>query len=176
MAKSSKPVGVDYLWGTTRVSLGLIFFWAFIDKLFGLGFATCNTDGVVELGCDAAWFNGGSPTEGFLNYATSGPFAEFFQSLAGVVWIDWLFMMGLMLIGVALIMGVGVKIAGWSGAVLMLLMWAAALPPEHHPLLDDHIIYALVLIGLTKVNGTQALGFRDWWMKQQVVKDFPVLE
>ena len=52
------------IWGLTRISLGLIFIWAFLDKTFGLGFATCrNTKTeVVDMMCSTAWVNGGSPT------------------------------------------------------------------------------------------------------------------
>jgi thiosulfate dehydrogenase [quinone] large subunit len=63
--------------------MGLIFLWAFFDKLLGLGFATK---------AENAWINGGSPTSGFLLHGTKGPFAEFFQSLAGIPTVDWLFM------------------------------------------------------------------------------------
>ena len=30
----------EYILGLLRISIGLIFLWAFFDKLFGLGFAT----------------------------------------------------------------------------------------------------------------------------------------
>jgi len=55
-------------------------------------------------------------------------------------------------------------------------MWTAALPPENNPLLDDHIIYILVLAGIYRTNGTQAWGLRNWWIKQNIVKKYPNLE
>ena len=42
-----------YLLATVRMALGFTFLWAFVDKTFGLGFATAPAD---------AWVNGGSPT------------------------------------------------------------------------------------------------------------------
>ncbi len=119
-----------------RISMTLIFLWAFFDKLFGLGFATT---------VDKAWIAGGSPTTGFLMYATKGPFAGFFQSLAGVGVVDWLFMLGLLFVGLTLILNRYVKWGALAGIVMMLLMYLAVLPPENNPLIDDHIIYALVL-------------------------------
>ena len=177
MAKK-KHTPADYLWGTTRISLGLIFLWAFFDKLFGLGFATCRNSetNAVDVMCDSAWLEGGSPTTGFLKFATEGPFAEFYQGLAGNTFVDWLFMLGLLGIGVALVFGIAMKIAAWTGALLMVMMWTAVLPPEHHPFLDDHIIYALVLLGLWQVNDRQTLGMRDAWRKTELVKKYPVLE
>src|SRR6266511_711287 len=41
-----------------RVAVGFVFLWAFLDKTFGLGYATPSAK---------AWINGGSPTKGFLS-------------------------------------------------------------------------------------------------------------
>ena len=81
--------------GLTRIALGFVFFWAFIDKLFGLGFSTA---------ADKSWLLGNSPTAGFLSHATHGPFASVFQTLVGQAWVDVLFMLGLLLIGLALML------------------------------------------------------------------------
>lgn len=125
-----------FLWVALRLSMGFIFFWAFIDKTFGLGFATVS---------EKAWINGGSPTFGFLTMATKGPFVEFFRSLAGVAVVDWLFMLGLLFVGVSLIVNRYVSLAGIAGATMLLLMYFSLLWPENNPIIDDHIIYALVL-------------------------------
>lgn len=53
-----------HVWAVLRISLGWIFLWAFLDKTFGLGAATES---------DNAWVDGGSPTEGYLSFATRGP-------------------------------------------------------------------------------------------------------
>ena len=167
-----------YVWGVTRILLGTVFLWAFVDKVFGLGFTTCRDakTGVVSVMCNKAWLEGGSPSTGFLKFATTGPFGEFFQGLAGNVFLDWLFMVGLLGIGVALILGIGMRIAAYSGVLLLLLMFAAALPPEHHPFVDEHIIYAVVLVGLWRVNKEQKLGLGSWWRKSALVKRLPILE
>lgn len=177
MAIKSKDKGM-YALALARISLGLIFLWAFFDKLFGLGFATCRdakTDAVSTL-CDKAWLNGGSPTKGFLSFATKGPLEGFYQNLAGNGFVDLLFMGGLLLIGVALVLGIGMRLATVSGTLLVLMMWSAALPPENNPLLDDHIVYALLLMGLLYTNDQQKLGLRSWWVKQPLVKSMPILE
>ena len=132
-----RPTADKFLWAVLRIMMGWIFLWPFLDKLFGLGFAT-------EAG--RGWVDGGSPTTGFLEFATRGPFAELFQSMTGA-FADWLFMIGLLGIGLALLLGIGVRIASVSGALMLVLMWLAALWPEHNPFLDDHLIYAFVLIG-----------------------------
>jgi thiosulfate dehydrogenase [quinone] large subunit len=84
-------------------------------------------------------------------------------------------MIGLAGIGIALIAGIGVRIAAAAGTVLLVLMWAAVLPPENNPFMDDHLIYALVLVGLALVNAGDVLGFGRWWSKTELVRRYPIL-
>lgn len=168
---------ISYVWASLRIALGFTFLWAFIDKLFGFGFATCRNPvtEAVTVGCDKAWIAGGSPTTGFLKFAVQGPFEGFFKSLAGVAFVDWLFMGALLLLGVALTLGIGIRLAAIGGSILMFSMWLALLPPENNPLVDDHIIYIGVLVGLALANNDQRIGLGAWWAKQSIVKKFPIL-
>ena len=158
---------ISYIWGLLRIGIGWIFLWAFLDKLFGLGFTTAK---------DKSWLMGISPTEGFLKMGTHGPFAIIFKSLAGYAVIDWLFMIGVLLLGLALIFGIGVKIASFFGIILLSLMWLAVLPPEHNPILDEHIIYLIILIGVYKANAGRILGLGKYWSKTKLVKKYSILE
>jgi thiosulfate dehydrogenase [quinone] large subunit len=146
-----------YIWVALRIGMGWLFLWPFLDKLFGLGFAT---------GPEDAWIAGGSPTFGYLKFATSGPFAPLFQSLAGNPVVDWLFMLGLLFVGLALLLGIGVNIAGYLGAVMMLLLWLSRLPPENNPVLDEHIVYGIILVGLATVKSEQWIGLGRWWSER----------
>ena len=148
-----------------RIGMGWIFFWAFWDKLLGLGFAT-------EAG--KSWLAGSSPTTGFLKFAVHGPFKPFFESLAGNFFVDWLFMLGLLCIGLALILGIGMKIATYAGSLLLFLMWLSLLPPENNPFVDDHIIYILALIALSQSKAGEVLGFAKSWSKTKLVQDYPL--
>ena len=145
------------IWVALRIVMGWLFLWPFLDKLLGLGFATAPEN---------AWIRGGSPTTGFLKFATSGPLSPLFQSLAGNPVVDWAFMLGLLFIGLALVLGIGVKIAGYSGAVMVLLMWLSNLPPEHNPFLDEHIVYMIILILLAASNAGQWVGLGKWWSEK----------
>lgn len=118
---------------------------------------------------DAAWIHGGSPTEGFLTFGTSGPFAGMYQSFAGAAWADALFMLGLAAIGVALISGVAMRIAATAGALMLVFMWSAALPPANNPFMDDHIFYALILVGLALVAAGHTLGLGARWERLPIV-------
>lgn len=167
-----------YTLALARISLGFIFLWSFFDKLFGLGFTTCRdakTD-IVTTMCEKAWINGGSPTDGFLKFAAKGPFADLYGSLAGNQLIATLFMAGLLLVGLALVLGIGIKVAVVSGSLLMFMMWTAVLPPEHHPVLDDHIVYIFTLLTIMFANSNQKWGLGSWWSRQKLVKNYPVLQ
>ncbi len=165
-----------YVWAVGRLSIGFVFLWAFFDKLLALGYAT-GTDrdtGAIDRFGDAAWINGGSPTTGFLSGVT-GPFKGWFEPMAGAAWADWLFMIGLLAIGVALILGIGMRIAAASGALLLVFMWMASLPLDNNPFMDDHLVYAVVLIGLAVVHAGDTLGIGRVWAHTQLVRRHPVL-
>ena len=121
----------------TRLSLGFVFLWAFLDKTFGFGFATQP---------ESSWISGGSPTYGFLSNAVQGPFADFFQGLAGLPWVDWLFMIGLLGVGITFIVNRYIRFGALVGALMLVLMYLALLWPENNPLVDDHLVYAFMML------------------------------
>jgi len=150
-----------------RVALGFIFLWAFLDKFFGLGYATA---------ADKGWIDGGSPTKGLMSGVKVGPFESFFNSIAGTWWANTLFMLGLFAIGTALILGVAMKITMFAGPLLLVLMWSAEWPMAQfdsageatrsaNPFLDDHLIYALVIIVLALIGAGRVYGLGNWWAK-----------
>ena len=147
--------------------MGWIFLWPFLDKTFGLGFATEQGNG---------WTDGASPTSGFLEFGTRGPLSDTFQSIAGSTLADGLFMIGLLGIGLALILGIGIRIASATGALLLVRMWLAALWPEHNPFLDDHLIYALVLIGVNLTEAGRHFGLGNRWTQLPTVVNHPWLK
>jgi thiosulfate dehydrogenase [quinone] large subunit len=155
-----------------RIALGFVFLWAFLDKAFGFGYATPEA---------RAWVNGGSPTKGFLSGVDVGPFQDTFHSWAGEAWADWLFMLGLLGIGIALLTGVTLRISAASGTVLMALMWAAEWPlakvtsagepsMSTNPIVDYHVVYAIALIVLALLAAGRTWGFGKAWAKLPFVQ------
>ena len=157
---------VNYLLAGIRLALGWIFLWAFLDKTFGLGHSTTSAK---------AWLNGGSPTAGFLGKAATGPFTDFYHSIAGTAVTDFLFMAALLGVGAALMLGIGMRIAAASGALLTVMMWTAVLPPESNPFMDDHLIYAAVLIVLALLGAGNTLGLGRNWTATPLVRRAPWL-
>lgn len=148
-----------------RIGLGFVFLWAFLDKTFGWHYATPS---------GRSWIHGGSPTKGFLSGVSAGPLESFYHRIAGDGWADWMFMLGLLGLGVALISGVALRFTAVAGTVLMAMMWAAEWPPAQHlstgapsmssnPLVDYHFLYALTMIAMaaTYAGNTWGLG-RIW--------------
>ncbi|SDM35315.1 DoxX family protein [Allokutzneria albata] len=155
-----------------RIATGFLFLWAFVDKLFGLGYATPSAK---------AWLSGGSPTAGYLGRVDTGPFQSALRGIAGAWWADWLFMLGLAGVGVAVLLGVGLRVAAVAGTVMMLLMWVAEWPLAQvtatgapsgstNPLVDYHVIYALVLIALAATHAGTTWGLGRAWESRELVR------
>jgi thiosulfate dehydrogenase [quinone] large subunit len=161
---TKEMMAARYAFAVARIGIGFVFLWAFADKLFGLDHATPAA---------RAWVNGGSPSGGFLK-GVHGPFAGAFNAIAGAP-ADWLFMAGLLGIGVALVLGVGMRIAAAAGALLLVLMWAASLPIATNPFLDDHLIYAVVLVGLALMHSGGTAGLGQIWDRLPIVRRIPAL-
>ncbi|MFJ1706643.1 hypothetical protein [Kitasatospora sp. NPDC088346] len=156
-----------------RVGLGLVFLWAFLDKTFGLGYATPGA---------RSWVNGASPAKGFLGHVSAGPFQSAFHHLAGQAWADRLFMIGLLGVGLALTAGVGLRVAAAGGTLLLAMMWAAEWPPARHlangaasgstnPVADYHLVYALLLIALAATSAGDTWGLGRRWAVLPIVRD-----
>lgn len=169
--------GARRVLATLRLAMGFIFAWAFLDKLLALGFSTGRLEGggIDFFAKGGAWLNGGSPTRGFLS-GSRGPLASMWQGIAGDTWVNWVFMGALLAMGVALLLGIGLRIAAVGGSVLLLSMWSVAMLPGGNPFVDSHIVYALVVVvlALTAAGNTWGLGAR--WSRTRLVQRFPFLK
>ena len=162
-----------YAFASLRLLTGFVFLWAFLDKTFGLGYATASGKG---------WVDGGSPTKGFLSSVAAGPMESTFHEWAGAGWANWLFMLGLLGVGVALVSGVALRLAAVAGTAMMALMWLAEWPPAKHlsdgtvsmssnPFVDYHLIYAVVLIALAVAGAGVTWGLGKVWAELPIVRD-----
>lgn len=145
-----------------RILIGFTFMWPFVDKLFGFGFATPS---------ERAWVNGGNPSQGFLKGVT-GPFADIFHPMASSA-SDWLFMAGLFGIGLAMLAGAGLKVAAWSGTLLLAFMYLAEFPwgqpADFHatnPIVDSHWHEAALLLVVAYSLAGDTWGLGKWWSRK----------
>jgi thiosulfate dehydrogenase (quinone) large subunit len=150
-----------------RIATGFIFLWAFLDKTFGLGYSTAKA---------AAWINGGTPSQGFLKSpAVVGPFKPFFAAIASPT-TDVLFMLGMLAVGVAVILGIGLRISAVAGTIILLFMYLAewSFGPNAastNPVVDYHIIFALSLIVIAVLSAGDAWGLGRSWKRLSVVQN-----
>jgi thiosulfate dehydrogenase [quinone] large subunit len=166
------------IWGLLRIAMGWTFLWAFLDKAFALGFSTGRNPetGVIDFFGKDAWIHGGSPTDGVLMFALKGPFKGLYDGLAGATWVEWGYMLAMLLIGVALILGIGTRLAALGGIAWMVIFYTAtAIWPEHNPFLDEHVVNTIVLAGIAYVGAGRYLGLGRYWERLAVVKRFPIL-
>jgi thiosulfate dehydrogenase [quinone] large subunit len=104
---------------------------------------------------------------GFLRNVPAGnPLTGFFASLAGNPLIDLLNMWGLTLVGLALLIGAFVRFSAFWGGVMMFFYWLASLegglldglPVAHGWVVDDHMVYIVLLFALGAFGTGRILG------------------
>jgi len=138
-----------------RLLLGVVFLWPALDKVFGLGHATTP---------ERSWIAGSSPTAGYLTHLDTPP-AALFAALAGPV-TDVLFVAAMAGTGLALLLGIGLRVAAVAGGLVMAMLFLAAWPfaaGSHNPVVDEHLVYVglLAALALTRSGDTWGLG-RAW--------------
>ncbi|MEO3755347.1 hypothetical protein [Streptomyces sp. B6B3] len=154
-----------------RIITGSIFLWAFLDKTFGLGYAT---------DAENAWVEGHSPAEGYLASVATGPLESTFHDWAGQTWVDWVYMLGMLGLGLSLVTGVALRVAALGGTLMMLFLWAGEFPPAQHlsdgspsmstnPLVDQHIVYAGAMIALAVCSAGRVWGLGRVWERLPLV-------
>ena len=93
--------------------------------------------------------------------------------------VDFVNEWGLTLLGLSLIFGVFVQLSSILGAVLMLLYYLPILdfpyPNPYSYLVDEHIIYALVLLLFASLRAGRVWGLENWCSNLPICSKFPRL-
>ncbi len=140
----------------SRVVMGWMYFYAGITKVINPNFSA------------AGYLQGAKTFAGFYQWLLSPgilPIVNFVN--------EW----GLTLLGVSLILGVGVRLSSVFGAVLMLLYYFPTLdfpyPNAHSYIVDEHIIYAAMLLFFAAVRAGRAWGLENWCSGLPFCSRFP---
>lgn len=123
-------------------------------------------------GLEKVFTSGGWNATGYLQNVTTGPFAATFAAWSGPV-VNNLVIWGEVLIGIALILGIGVRWAAFWGAVMALFFYLSQLPPEHG-WISELVIYVLLFITLMTSRVGMVLGVDTYLARYQ--KKHPVLK
>ena len=106
---------------------------------------------------------------GFLLGAKTFPqFYAWFAQPGFAWWVNPLNSWGITLVGVALILGVGVRPAAWAGAALMILYYFPhyVFPSVPHGyIVEEHIIDAAVFVLIALMPQAQAFGLRALFLR-----------
>lgn len=97
---------------------------------------------------------------------------------------DLLFMGGLAGVGIAVLAGVALRASAVAGRLMMALMWLAEFPLAQvaadgtatgstNPIVDYHVVYALVLIVLAVTPAGETWGLGRWWNALPLVRRHP---
>lgn len=139
-----------------RISMGWLMFYAGITKVM-----------------DPAW-----SAAGYLRSAKTFPelFRWFLQPEILPI-VNFINEWGLTLLGVSLILGVFVRLSSVLGAALMMLYYFPALdfpyPNMHSYIVDEHIIYALVLLFFAAIRAGRYFGLESWCSSLPICSRFP---
>jgi thiosulfate dehydrogenase [quinone] large subunit len=141
-----------------RITLGWLFFYSGITKVL-----------------NPAW-----SAAGYLQGAKT--FAGFYHWLAqpGIISvINFLNEWGLLLLGIALILGIFVRLAAVLGALVMLLYYFPGLEFPYIGktayLVDEHIIYALALLVMAAFRAGRIWGLENWCSNLPICRKYPKL-
>lgn len=146
--------------GVVRILLGWVFLWAFLDKAFGLGLNTP---------AERAWVSGASPTTGYLSSA-DGALGGLFRPMAGSLIVDWLWMLGLLAVGVAFVLGVALRPAAIVAVLVMGGIYLSMLPLANNPFLDQHLFYVVCAVAFALADAGRFLGLAAVWARLPVVE------
>jgi thiosulfate dehydrogenase [quinone] large subunit len=173
-ARVRVPRTAAYSAALLRISLGLVYLWAFISQAFGISYTNTSTAAPGQnvtygwhfsTNANNGWISSGfshSPTSSYVN-KTHGPLAFIPQNLStGLDDLFWMVAIGGL--GIALTLGILMNIAGIGGFLLNVILWFSTFPPSSNPIIDGtHTIYALVLLLLLFLHAGNKWGFGRWW-------------
>lgn len=144
--------------GLLRIALGWLFFYSGITKVLNPDWSAAGyLQGAKTLAPVYHWLLRPDvlPTVNFLN--------------------EW----GQLILGLALLLGVFVRLGGVMGAALMLLYYLPALEfpyvGKNAFIVDEHIIYALALLLLAAFRVGRIWGLENWCARLPVCAEYPRL-
>jgi thiosulfate dehydrogenase [quinone] large subunit len=155
--------------GYALVGLRVVMGWVLLQG--GLTKLVTYLDGNPENNWTAAGYLANAIPEG-------NPFTGLFASMAGSGLVDILVMWGLTLTGLGIILGAFLRWNAFWAAVMMMLFWAASLtgglmqglPLAHGWVVDDHLVYAMLLFGLGAIGAGRILGLDATLEEYEFVK------
>ena len=92
--------------------------------------------------------------------AVAGPVVMLVELVGGV-----LFMLGLLGVGLAFMLGIGTRVAAVSAAAMYTLMYLAAFPMSTNPLYDTHLLLAVAVLAMAGLAAGDHIGLGRQWSR-----------
>ena len=143
-----------------RITIGIIFLWAGLEKIIGEGLGTWTAAGFLEFATTGTlgWpFVSGEIAEGTVFNPTHDFWVALAANEAAMTIIDYLVPLGQVAIGVSLILGLFTRLGSTMGALMMLFFFVAAWDFAYG-VVNQHLAYAVVTLGLGIVGAGNYYG------------------
>jgi thiosulfate dehydrogenase (quinone) large subunit len=143
-----------------RIGVGIIFFWAGLDKLLGGGPKGFSAAGFLAnaTGGTLGWpFVTGSAAEGTIFNPTHDFWISLSHNAGAMSVVNFLVVFGEIGIGVALILGLFTRFAAVMGTLMMLLFFVAAWEFSNG-IVNQHLTYAIVCAAIAGLGAGRYYG------------------
>lgn len=116
-------------------------------------------------------FNPSWTAAGYLSNVPAGnPFTSYWSMMAGNPIVDQLVIWGLVLTGIALIIGAFTRLTVFSASTMMLLFWASSLegglmqgfPVAHGWVINSDIVYVILMVAAAEFGAGRILGVDEY--------------
>lgn len=147
-----------------RIVVGWFFFYAGITK-------------IIMYSAEKGWYDPQFSAAFYLKGAKL--FTAFYQSLLSpgmLPSVSFVNKWGLTLLGISLILGIAVRLSSTLGIVLMLLYYfplGFPYPNAHAYIVDEHIIYTLVLFVFASFRVGRVWGLEEWCSNLSICSKIP---
>ncbi|MFW5978451.1 MAG: DoxX family protein [Halohasta sp.] len=133
------------------------------------------------------WWDPDFSVTGLLVYGipAGNPLTDFWAMLGNefAIYLTPMNILGLTFVGLALILGAFVRFAAFTGSIMMFFYYLTALeggllaglPLANGYVIDDHIVYILLLFGLGALGSGRILGLDAKLEELDIVKKYPRL-
>jgi thiosulfate dehydrogenase [quinone] large subunit len=141
-----------------RISTGWLMFYAGLVKIFNPNWSA------------AGYLQNAQTFSGFYHWLAQPVFLPYINFIN-----EW----GLTLLGISLILGAFVRLSSLLGAFLMFLYYFPVLnfpyAGDHYYIVDDHIIFALVLLMFAAFKVGRIWGLEKWYSDSPIFSQYPKL-
>lgn len=140
-----------------RISLGFLFLYSGVTKIL-------NTDW-----SSIKYLQNAKTFTGMYSWMAQPSILPYINSIN-----EW----GQILLGISLVLGIGMRLSTTLGAILMTLYYFALPFPHPNPqsfIVDEHVIYALIMIYLGAVRAGRIYGIETWCSKLPLCSKYPKL-